>query len=406
MAVSTAMSVESDLQGWKAVLPWVWAVFVGLSLTFFATQYFDELGGDLVDAILLPLGAFAMSALGALVSTRAPGNRISWLFYIVGANFVVELISDLVVGETAPHPVTLIDVLAIIWSNSGYFLALVIPVVLLLFVFPTGQLLSPRWNWVRWLTGVVVLALIAAEWFATDIGPDGAGWTVNNPFGFVPTDGLDDEGLLSAVFGFGLIALMVTGPICMVLRYRRAEPEGRAQIKWVAFSLLLFPLNFIVGSIPALEPMSSFVFVTTFSLVPLTIAIAITRYRLYEIDRIISRTISYAVVIGILIGAFFVVVAGLTTLLPAESSLAVAASTLLVAALFNPVRLSVQRWVDRRFNRARYEAQTVVEGFTGSIQHETDVDSILSQLTEAASEAISPRVIGTWDNTGLDGHNP
>lgn len=395
-----AVSNDRNIQGWRAIAPWLWTAFVGVAISYVAISYFEELGGSAVDTVLLPLGAVSMSALGALIATRAGGNRISWLFFVVGADLLFEAVAGLVVATTPPDPVTVVDVLAIAWVNSGYFFGLMIPVVLLLFVFPTGRLLSRRWTWVTWLTGVILIALFAAEWLAAEVGPDGAEWTVTNPFGFLPYEGLDDESLLTVVFGVGLIVLILTGPVCLFLRYRRSHQTVRTQIKWVAYALVLFPLNFIVGSIGAIDAMSDFVFVTTFSLIPISVAVSITRYRLYEIDRIISRTITYAVIVAVLAATFFAIVTGLALLLPTDSSLAIAASTLAVAGLFNPLRRRVQTRVDRRFNRAQYEAQSVVEELAGSIQNETDVARILERLVGAASQTMGPNLVGIWDNTG------
>jgi len=129
---------------------------------------------------------------------------------------------------------------------------------------------------------------------------------------------------------------------------------------------------------------------------PIAIGLAVLRYRLYEIDRIISRTVSYAVVVGLLGLVFFGVVTLLTSLLPAESDLVVAGSTLAVAALFNPVRRRVHAWVDRRFNRSRYDAQKVMDDFAGSLRDRVDPDGVVEGWVGAVSETMQPTTVAVW----------
>jgi len=133
---------------------------------------------------------------------------------------------------------------------------------------------------------------------------------------------------------------------------------------------------------------------------PVSIGVAVLRYHLYEIDRIVSRTVSYAVVVGVLAVVFFGVVTVLTSLLPAESDLAVAGSTLAVAALFNPVRRRVQAWVDRRFNRSRYDAQKVMDAFSGSLRDRVDPDGVVEGWVGAVSETMQPTTVGVWIRAG------
>ena len=134
--------------------------------------------------------------------------------------------------------------------------------------------------------------------------------------------------------------------------------------------------------------------------IPLAILFAVLRYGLYEIDRVVSRSVSYAIVVGLLAVVFFGTVALLTSVLPSDSDLVTAAATLLVAGLFNPVRKRVQSWVDRRFNRSRYDAQLVMDGFAGSLQSEVDPDQVVDGWVSVVSSTMEPNAVGVWISSG------
>jgi len=270
-----------------------------------------------------------------------------------------------------------------------------------LIYFPDGLLPSPRWRWVRpalWATGVLaVLAPLAnGGW-----GGDETTAITENPLR-EPLHPLGE--ILAVAFGVAVFVTVSTACAAVIVRFRRSEGIARQQTKWLAFAALLqviwFPIELaITGSVAssrAVAVIGSLVF--TLSLV--AIVVAVLRFRLYEVDRIISRTVSYSLVVALVVGIFFGRVTLLTSLLPTDSSLAVAGSTLAVAALFNPARKRIQDWVDRRFNRSRYQGQQVVAWFTSELRDQTDVDQLTAGLSNVVQETLHPVGLGIWLSNG------
>jgi hypothetical protein len=192
----------------------------------------------------------------------------------------------------------------------------------------------------------------------------------------------------------------IAGIVALVVRYRRGTPDERHQIKWMLFASGFYAFGF-VGSlapgmlghnIPILEDFG----VLGLVLVPVAAAIAVLKYRLYEIDRLISRTLSYAIVTGLLIGVYVGLVTLATKVLPFSSPLAVAASTLAAAALFNPLRKRVQRLVDHRFNRARYDAEATVAAFAQRVRDDVDLDAVSSEFVRAVQASVEPAHVSLW----------
>jgi hypothetical protein len=213
----------------------------------------------------------------------------------------------------------------------------------------------------------------------------------------------------------GIVAILLGGAVSLVIKRRQAFGTERAQFTLVVFAfvllsttvLLTFLFIFISIGVGAGDPGDdawgpAYLMMILF---PLSFGVAVLRYRLYEIDRIVSRTVSYALVVGLLAGAFLGIVALMSSLLPTESSdLAVAGSTLVVAALFNPLRRRVQGGVDRRFNRQRYDAQRVMDGFASSLRDRVDPEEVMTGWVGVVSSTMQPDAIGMWmrDDDGAD----
>ena len=212
-----------------------------------------------------------------------------------------------------------------------------------------------------------------------------------------------------------MLAALPLLPLCMlacavslVLRFRRSRGIERQQVKWLAsaaaFVASVYLLMMLASwwyaisdkeSPPWLETLGSFS-VLTFVAIPVAICIAVLRYGLYGIDRLISRTLSYAVITGTLLGVYLLLVTTVSRIAPGSSSLAVAASTLTVAALFQPLRRRVQTVVDRKFNRARYDADQTVEAFTRTLREEVDLDAVRSDLIGVVRDTLEPARVGLW----------
>jgi hypothetical protein len=219
-----------------------------------------------------------------------------------------------------------------------------------------------------------------------------------------PISTLTNQEMLSAIEGYQfidagfIIGFMSAIPatISVIARYRKAGEVERHQIKWLLAATSLFALAYISGAVTDdSNDLSWWVVSFALAAIPISILFAVLRYHLYEIDRILSRTVSYLIVLGFLAGVYL---AGLSVLssLFSESSLSVAASTLAAAALFTPVRRRVQAWVERRFNRSRYDAEQVIDGFSGSLRRDLDPDTLVRGWVNVVSETMQPETVSVW----------
>ncbi|MGH8873087.1 MAG: hypothetical protein ACRDWS_14075 [Acidimicrobiia bacterium] len=194
-----------------------------------------------------------------------------------------------------------------------------------------------------------------------------------------------------------IVSLNVLGAVSLVFRYRTATPVERLQIKVIGLLAAGSVLGLIGLQLIDIDAATAVILNITITLLAVgTIGAAIMRYRLFDIDRLISRTISYSVVVVILVAVYFGLVTTITYLLPTQDSVAVAGTTLTVAALFNPVRRRVQQWVDQRFNRLRYDAEKVLDSFLGQLQIHVDVDVLSDDLVDAVVEALGPTCATVW----------
>jgi hypothetical protein len=342
------------------------------------------------------------AAVGFVVARRQPGNPIGWILITW---IVVFLLSGVAGGYAALYyrfghrglplaPVAV--VLGPLWAPA----LLLFPVVILL--FPDGRLAARRWRWVL-RAYVVAGALASAAVFAPavtavarhDVRIDAAGNLIST--------GRPHGGLLAvaAPLGLGLILVIVLSFVAhQVFSWRRATGERRQQLKWLATGAVVtlvvvaaslgFSSTSVVGEILGIG----------LAALPVGIGVGILKYRLYEIDRIISRTLAYAIVTGLLVGVYAGLVLLATQVLRFHSSVAVAISTLAAAALFNPLRRRVQHAVDRRFNRARYDADQTVTAFAARLKDAVDLDSVRDDLAAVLENALEPAHVSVWIRAG------
>jgi hypothetical protein len=266
-------------------------------------------------------------------------------------------------------------------------------------MFPDGRFYA-RWQTMAWLPGAVVLSVAPlTALFTEDIGQpypaEGEAWMVENPIGFLPGSVLD----IAIVLGFVVLVLTAaSGAISLARRYQRSSVVMRAQIRWIAFSISIvagvFALILITDA--SQNTVGGLLLVVAFASMPVCIAVAITRYRLFEIDRIISRTLSYTAIVAVLTAAFFGLVAAISALLPTQDSLAVAASTLAVATLFNPLRKRIRSSVDRRFNRSAHQAGVISEEFTSKLRESLTIDEITQLWRSTVEDYLQPATSGVW----------
>jgi hypothetical protein len=225
-------------------------------------------------------------------------------------------------------------------------------------------------------------------------------WSVPNPIGFVEQEFFD--GPFEPIWTAGLLLLTIASVSAFVIRFRKASSLERQQFKWLLLAVAIFGLVY-AGLAMTPNPAGSFLdllFALSVGAIPVAVAIGVLRYRLYEIDRIISRTVGYVLVVGLLAAVLLGALSLLTLVLPAESPLAVAGSTLAAAALFNPVRKRVHDSVDRRFNRSRYDAQRVLDHLTASMRDEIDPESVRERWLAAVVGTMQPASVAVWIKVG------
>ncbi|MGI8998898.1 MAG: hypothetical protein ACR2GO_04250 [Candidatus Limnocylindria bacterium] len=343
-----------------------------------------------------------LAAVGALIAIRRSDHPIGWLFLAAApltaiSSFGTNLAALVVRGDTELH----FSASLIIWLATWAFTpAIAILVFLVPLVFPTGRFLSRRWRRLAWfITLGFALAVVVTAFRA---GPSDAAAGLPNPFGIPALTPIFD--VIDFLLVVTVLATLAPVIVSIILRYRRAGPVERQQLRWFLYPASLTAASFgaaltnapleIVGLISWPTAIGSL------ALVPLAIGIAILRHRLFEIDRLVSRTLTYSLVTAVLIGVYLGAVVMLQVLLAPvvgdSSPLIVAASTLLVAALVRPVLRRIQAGIDRRFNRSRYNGEVTVRALSGRLRDITDVDRVADVLANSTTEALAPRTVSVW----------
>jgi len=386
-----------------AVLAWAVA---SVSLAGFAAAWvLAATGRDLFDlsANYSPdrfLVAYAV--VGAVLASRRPVSPIGWLLLGIGLESAARgLAGEYALHALARHARPASGVWAIWFVNWG--LTLLFPsgvLMFLLLLFPNGRPLTVRWRMVGWL-GVALAACYAiATWLNPGIITPGPKLlSVPNPTGVA---GWTFAGRVS----FGLFPLewacLLAAAVSLFLRYRRSASEERLQLKWFAFAAVatlvlltaLLPPSILTSAGGAV--FDAGVIGGIGVALPVAVGIAVMKYRLYAIDRIISRTLAYTIVTGLLVGVYTGLVLLATRVLTVHTPVAVAVATLAAAALFSPLRRRVQGAVDRRFNRARYDADQTVAAFAARLKDAVDLDSVRDDLAGVVQHALEPAHISIW----------
>ena len=330
---------------------------------------------------------------GWLIAERKPSNAVGPLLVTFGAIFAWYLPVDQYLHQPESPPAAAYAALAVSILDAPMFIL----VALALIVFPDGRLPSRRWRWVVVAATLGIVA--AATGYALDPDPFPLFPEYASPFGM---RGFPGDAFIYAAYGVMMILLLGAAG-ALVLRWRRGGALERTQIKWVvAASVAMLVAEVVnVATFRADEPnaLSNVLASIAIALVPVSMGIAILRYRLYEIDRIISRSIAYAIVTGILVSVYaagiLLLQARLSTFTQGQT-VAVAASTLAVFALFQPVRRRVQRSVDHRFDRARYDAERTVTAFSDRLRNETDMETVTEELTRTVESTVAPTTLAIW----------
>jgi hypothetical protein len=351
------------------------------------------------------MALLATAAVGMLVAVRRPGNLLGWLLLGCGVLFSLQggSVAYSILDYRLHHGTLPLGRLAIAlqptWAPG------LVLVAGALWLFPDGHLPTGRWRRVGgalFAAGLLFAALafvplvIAAAGRTVRVDANGAPAALDHPAGL---------GLVWVVIeNIGFFALIISWVVWLALqvpKYRKSSGERRLQLKWlysgaavfiVCLGFGLFQSNNATG----LAAVVGGVLAAGVAALPIALGIGIMKYRLYEIDRIISRTLAYAIVTGLLVGVYAGLVLLATGVLRFSSPVAVAAATLAAAALFNPLRRGVQRIVDRRFNRARYDAEATVATFAGRLRGSVDLASIQQELAATVDQAFEPTHVSVW----------
>jgi hypothetical protein len=357
------------------------------------------------------LGLFAVDVLacalvGALVGWRKPANAVGWILLASAVCLALqEFAREYVTRGLASAPDALLLVPAMAWLLSWIYVpGLVLLLSLLPLYFPNGRLPSSGWRWIARSSVVlsVVMTFVAA-WTPGEIKDT----RVVNPLGVEALRSVVD--LLDAVLSVTLSVVIFASVTSLLIRFRRSVGDERQQIKWLLYAAAALPGWFVVNPLlstayPDLLGLVALGLVDTFLLagIPIAIGTAIFKYRLYDIDVIINRTLVYGSLTGVLAVLYFggvtvtqTVFAGLTGQ-DDPPQLVIVASTLAIAALFSPLRRGIQRAVDRRFYRRRYDARKTLETFSAKLRDETDLDALGENLAGVVRETMQPSHIGLW----------
>ena len=338
---------------------------------------------------------------GVVVARREPRNPIGWLLQSVGLlTVLITVAADYAVfAYHFGHRGSPLGPIAVL-LDSGFATGLVLlPLAILL--FPDGRL-GPRWKWPLRVALLAFIAYIAGRvsLSAVALGRRTPVWVGGGVVGARHPSGFAAWFAVAQPIALAIFVLLCFASIArQIANYRGSRGDRRQQVKWLAaggagcVAGLLFLASGSANSAPGAVWM---LILLGWVALPFSIGVGILRYRLYEIDRLISRTLSYAILTALLVGTFIGLVALTTNTLALSGRVGVAASTLAAAALFNPLRKRTQRLVDRRFNRARYDAEATVAAFSAVLRNAVELDAIRADLLDAVNRAVQPTHASVW----------
>src|SRR5215217_3616289 len=352
-----------------------------------------------VDAVFFLATVLTFSVVGAIIASRQPRNAIRWIFcgigLLVGINSLGGGYAEYrLAGGSAAGRLT---ETAAWFSTWTWILLVYVPTSFLLLLFPDGRPPSPRWRPVAWCAAFGIIGFVAG--YALQPGPLEDYPQIVNPYGV--DSSIVTLGVAGALLG---AASMVASAVSLIVRMRRAGSEQRQQIKWLAYGGAVAVGTVFAGGVISIWNTNVSIGVIGFGLLglPVFTGVAIVKHRLYDIDVIINRTLVY----GSLTGALALVYFGGVTVTQALfrnisgqeqlPQLVVVVSTLLIAALFTPLRRRIQSFIDRRFYRAKYDARKTLEGFSARLREETDLDALSDELAGVVRETMQPAHVSIW----------
>jgi hypothetical protein len=383
--------------GWVLWLLDAAVIIAGLILFSRAAQTTGaDMGNALGGTLAMVVAFFAFPTVGALIIWQRPRNTVGWIFCLIGlgtastsfsAAFIQQALAS---GTDSSLIVGLVDAVGnTIWPlNLGLG-------TFLLFLFPNGRLPSTRWRFIFWLDVVVVaLAVVMGLFQPGYLESHNRVW---NPLGITAARPFFD--IVNTVGGLVFVVCALSSVAAIIVRYITARDMQRQQIKWFAFGVALM-VAILVPSfifIPEQDTLSNITFGLSILMLPLGAGIGILRYRLFDIDVIINRTLVYGLLTAILAGVYFIGVVGVQTLLRVSNSpFLIVITTLLIAALFQPLRRRLQSFIDRRFYRARYDARKTLDTFGASLRSEVELAQLTDHLLLTVEQTMRPAHVSLW----------
>jgi hypothetical protein len=383
-----------------------WVVLALVILFTVGAEGLGLVSGEGVDGVWLAMLIFPV--VGALIASRQPGNAIGWILLGVGIGGGLGMALGIYayLGLEVQPPLVPAPAVALALESPLWIPFIGLSAMFPILLFPDGRLPSPGWRpWAYFCAGSIAVAyalfLVSPDLLQASEYP-----RLDNPFAVHALGPF-----IQAAFPFIILSLpvaMVGCAVALVRRFRRSRGRVRMQLKWLAAAgamvaatyLLLMLLNLEFGNPdPTWLRVASSIGITSFALIPIAIGVAILRYRLYDIDLIINRTLVYTALTATLTAAYFLLVTLLQSVLrpiAGTSQLAVAGSTLIVAAIFRPLRARIQAFVDRRFYRSKFDAQTTLERFAAQLRDEVDLPTLSRHLVEVVNGTIKPVSTSLW----------
>ena len=363
---------------------------------FLKVEYVSGLPAK-VAAVLTPLAFMLFSAVGALVVLRRGNHPVAWIFLVAGAGWALMWWSGVVVerakfyGTAPPDP--------IVWLSAWTELLGISSSILALFLFPTGKVASPRWR--LWVYVTIAGGIIAI--LGETLSP---GRLEDYPHLTNPYPGPELFGIFRAIGWPVLLIPMVASVVSLTKRFRRSVGEEKQQLKWMLLGGAVLAGDVVFWAVSAgvfgSDRIAEAVQGLVISTIPAAAGLAILKYRLYDIDVVINRAVVYSLLTAILAGLYVAIVFGLQAILAPvteQSDIAIAASTLAVAALFRPIRARVQDLIDRRFYRLKFDIQRTLEEFSVDLRNEVDLGALSERLTGVVATTMQPAHVSLWLRT-------
>jgi hypothetical protein len=405
MALSQGARAVRPRRWWLAGLAWaLWTLaMLGIAAGLWWDHLLRQAGrADLVQSnavgLAFLLALVSAPTVGAVLATRRPRHPVGWLLLGLGASIGLTGIADgyALYGLLA-RPGSLPAARWPALYSPAVAVAGIACLGFVLLLTPTGSLPSPRWRWWARVAAAAPVVYLVALALTPEPLDSFYRSVVTNPLGLRTPLELPIK-ITRAAVAVTVVALVV-GALSLVVRFRRARGTERQQLRWVALAAVLASLTILMalaGMVTRNAALRDWGIGVSFAVLPPAIGAAILRYRLYDLDRILSRTLAYGLLTVVLACCYAGAVLGLGQLLGRDSSLAVAAATLAVAAVFQPARRHIQALVDRRFNRRRHDAAQTIAAFGGRLRDQVDLDTLTAELLSVVDQTMQPTRASLW----------